>query len=312
MKKLIVLVDTSYIQHFTFYSAMNWYKREFNVTDAEITEKYPDQFDPFNDGDYAEDFKAFFATRFEEVMTGPLCSRCVVNTPEDYYLIMDCPREEIWRKELCPDYKGTRAAAAKKRNTSMRGLYSYLHQELFPALEAKGYNIGQPVPNAEADDVIGTAVRIAKDELRENNVIVITGDSDLYQLASDCTIYDGYGTLMDLNKVLKPYLDSKTKQIPESLKNITPEEYIILKSWSGDKADNIASIHTRCGPKTALKYWEDTGLLQKKIEADSKVSERIQENIQIMDIKYLPPEIVDGCHQEVNRLFAPIKAYMSK
>ena len=125
----------------------------------------------------------------------------------------------------------------------------------------------------EADDIIGT---LAKDsEEKGLSPLVVTGDKDALQLASDktrimitrkgITEFDLY----DRDKMLERY-------------ELTPEQFIDLKGLMGDQSDNIPGI-PGIGEKTGIKLLKEfgsvAGLLARTDEIrPEKLRQKVEEN----------------------------------
>lgn len=96
--------------------------------------------------------------------------------------------------------------------------------------------------NYEADDVIGT---LAYQSEPEDEVIIISGDKDLTQLAAEhVTVY--------ITRKGVSELESYTPEVIREKYDLTPEQIIDMKGLMGDSSDNYPGI-TRIGEKTALK-----------------------------------------------------------
>ena len=63
---------------------------------------------------------------------------------------------------------------------------------------------------------------------------------------------------------------------------------------AGDKSDNIPSIFKKCGIKTALKYYNDKELFEKKLAADKEAQALYQLNTTLVDFNCIPTELVEG------------------
>lgn len=94
----------------------------------------------------------------------------------------------------------------------------------------------------EADDIIGTLSRQADSD---DEVIVISGDKDLTQLATDnVTVY--------ITRKGVSELEAYTPEVIREKFDLEPLQIIEMKGLMGDSSDNYPGI-TRIGEKTALK-----------------------------------------------------------
>lgn len=98
--------------------------------------------------------------------------------------------------------------------------------------------------NYEADDIIGTLSREADEAGFET--IIITGDRDLTQLATDhVTIYYTKKGVTDVDHYTPEF-------IAEKYNGLTPNQIIDMKGLMGDTSDNIPGV-AGVGEKTAIK-----------------------------------------------------------
>lgn len=141
--------------------------------------------------------------------------------------------ERTFRTEKYAEYKGGR----QKTPSEFKEQMPYF-RVLLDAYGIKHYD----VLGYEADDIIGTLSNQADED---DQVVVISGDKDLIQLASNnTTVYVTRRGVSDL----EPY----TPAVIREKYDITPEQIIDMKGLMGDSSDNYPGI-TRIGEKTALK-----------------------------------------------------------
>ena len=121
----------------------------------------------------------------------------------------------------------------------------------------------------EADDIIGTLARAATPN---DQVIVLSGDKDLIQLANDyTTVYITRRGVSELEAYTPAHIKEKY--------GITPEQVIELKGLMGDSSDNYPGI-TRIGEKTALKLLYQFGTVAGMYERlDELKPSKMKENI---------------------------------
>ncbi len=105
----------------------------------------------------------------------------------------------------------------------------------------------------ESDDLIASIVINSSD----NKFIVVTTDSDLFQLLDYCVIY---------NPIKKRII---TKEIFKEEHHIDPDQWAMVKAISGCNSDNVYGVQG-IGEKTAVRY------LKKELHAKSKVIKKIE------------------------------------
>lgn len=125
----------------------------------------------------------------------------------------------------------------------------------------RAFNVPQfEVPGWEADDLIGTLANQAVTE-KEMEVIIVTGDKDLFQLVDDKRQI----------KVFIPGMKGKDSVMYDEAQvvvkmEITNKQVPDYKGLSGDTSDNIPGIKG-IGPKTAVKLLQKFGSLEGIYEA---------------------------------------------
>src|SRR5689334_10096457 len=152
-----------------------------------------------------------------------------------------------FRDALFAEYKGTRDKMPPDLAIQIERIMELVEAFNIPKLTAEGY---------EADDVLGTAARLAVAEGLD--VKIITGDRDLLQLA------DEHVTISLSGQKLSEAMDYGPEEVKARF-GLGPREYIDYKALVGDKSDNIPGV-AGVGEKTALdlllKYGSVDGIYQ--------------------------------------------------
>ena len=116
----------------------------------------------------------------------------------------------------------------------------------------EGYGIKHyRIQGYEADDVIGT---LAHQASSDDQVIVISGDKDLVQLAKDNT------RVFITRKGVSDLQEYTVASIQEDM-GIRPDQIVDLKGLMGDSSDNYPGV-TRIGEKTGLKLLHQFGSIE--------------------------------------------------
>ncbi|MDM8212912.1 DNA polymerase I [Enterococcus hirae] len=139
-----------------------------------------------------------------------------------------------FRNALFEEYKAGRA----KTPPEFREQLPYI-RELVNDFGLKTYEL----PDYEADDIIGTLSKAAPADWE---VVVVSGDKDLTQLASDNI------TVQVTIKGVSELEAYTPKHIAEKYDGLTPTQIIDMKGLAGDNSDNIPGVQS-VGPKTAIK-----------------------------------------------------------
>jgi len=136
------------------------------------------------------------------------------------------------------EYKGGR----QKTPPELSEQFPYIRKLL------KAYQIPQyELDMYEADDIIGTLSRLAEEEKSE--VVIVSGDKDLTQLASESTtVYITRKGITDIEKYTPAHILEKY--------GLTPNQIIDMKGLMGDASDNIPGV-PGVGEKTAIKLLKE-------------------------------------------------------
>ena len=164
--------------------------------------------------------------------------------PSDYIAAVFDPKGKTFRDDIYPQYKATRQAMPEPLAQQV--------EPLLETIEAMGWPI-VTIDGVEADDVIGTLVRIA--EKRGMDSVISTGDKDLTQLVNERVLW--------VNTMSGDKLD------PAGVKEkfgVAPERIIDYLALMGDAVDNVPGIRG-IGPKTATKLIQEHGNLEAALAA---------------------------------------------
>ena len=171
------------------------------------------------------------------------------------------------RHEMYKDYKGTRKGMPDELAAQMPIIKKVLEAMNIKVVELPGY---------EADDILGTLAKSTEKQGKE--VILLTGDRDSFQLASDkITIRiprtkAGKTEVEDFNrnKILEVY-------------GLEPSQLIEVKGLMGDTSDNIPGV-PGVGEKTALNLIKEFGsvaTIYEKLENGEQVAKgKLKENLE--------------------------------
>ena len=152
----------------------------------------------------------------------------------DYLAVAFDVKAPTFRHRLYDAYKGTRKGMPDELHEQVPVTKEVLRAMEIPTVELPGY---------EADDILGTlAARCEKQNLA---VVLVSGDRDLLQLASQKTKIRIPRTKAGTTTV-EDYYDTDVK---ERL-GVTPLEFIDVKALMGDSSDNIPGV-PGIGEKTA-------------------------------------------------------------
>ena len=166
-----------------------------------------------------------------------------------------------FRHKSFDEYKGGR----QKTPPELSEQFPYI-RKLIDAYNIKRYELEM----YEADDIIGT---LAKQAAAQGiDVIVVSGDKDLTQLAADdVTVYITRKGITDIEKYTPEHIEEKY--------GLTPEQIIDMKGLMGDQSDNIPGV-PGVGEKKAIKLLKEHGSIEKIYEAiDSMKASKMKEKL---------------------------------
>lgn len=193
-----------------------------------------------------------FHTMFENVMDR--------EKPTHVLVAFDAGKT-TFRTEMYPEYKGGRS----KTPGEFREQLPYI-REMLTGLGVQYYEL----ENYEADDIIGTmAQRVPKEEF---DVVVLSGDRDLTQLATD-------SVKVDITVKGVSDIETYTPEHVEEKYGLTPLQIIDMKGLAGDASDNIPGV-TKIGEKTAIKLLKEYGSVEGVYEhIDEMKPSKMKENL---------------------------------
>ncbi|HBI04794.1 MAG TPA: DNA polymerase I, partial [Paenibacillaceae bacterium] len=166
-----------------------------------------------------------------------------------------------FRTEEYKDYKGKRLKTPGELSSQFP-----LIKDLLNAFDIKHYELN----GYEADDIIGTITREAEEKGFAS--IIVSGDKDMLQLASD-------QTKIALTRKGITEVDWFTPKEIMDKYGLTPVQIIDMKGLMGDPSDNIPGI-PGVGEKTALKLLHQYHSVEEVLAHAEEVSgKKLQEKI---------------------------------
>lgn len=154
----------------------------------------------------------------------------------EYLIVAFDVKAPTFRHELYNAYKGTRKPMPAELHEQVPVIKEMLSAMNICVMEKAGY---------EADDILGT---LSKDAVKKGyDVVVVSGDRDLLQLAEDNILIRIPKTKRGATEIENYYSADVI-----STYQVTPLEFIDLKALMGDTADNIPGVKS-IGEKTAAR-----------------------------------------------------------
>jgi DNA polymerase-1 len=150
---------------------------------------------------------------------------------------------KTFRHEKYKEYKAHRAKMPDEMRTQMARIRDILHALGIPIIEVEGY---------EADDVLGTLAQKAEKEGVE--ILIVTGDTDTFQLIDDHT------RVLTSRRAFSDTIVYDLEGI-ENRYGLKPQQLIDYKALIGDTSDNIPGVRG-IGEKTATKLLQQYGSVE--------------------------------------------------
>ena len=223
--------------------------------------------------------------------------------PSGVAIAFDLPKP-TFRHERNPEYKAGREAAPDILRQQMGLVREVVDAMAMPVLELEGY---------EADDILATLATQARDA--KQDVIIVTGDRDSYQLVEDPHIKVLYN-----KRGVSDYALYDEAGIFERT-GVKPTEYVQYAAMRGDKSDNLPGV-PGVGEKTAAKlinkYGGIDGIYEHVDEQTPKLKQNLSENeaqvrlnLELMDLvrdapvdkRFADLQPGEPDHDEIKRLF---------
>ena len=193
-----------------------------------------------------------------------MLERMLEDIKPKYALVAFDKGKQTFRHKTYQEYKGTR----DKTPSELVEQFGYVRE----LLDSYGIKYEEHF-DYEADDIIGSYAKLAEKAGLE--VIIISGDKDLTQLASDnITIYYTRRGVTEVDHYTPEFINEKY--------GLSPEQIIDMKGLMGDKSDNIPGV-AGIGEKTAIK-----------LLAEYKTVENVLDNIDNISGKKLKERLAEG------------------
>jgi len=249
-----ILIDLSYFIFYRYYALVGWWKlaRADDILG-----------NPIENLDFVEKFKKTFVDKIYEI---PKKLKIKNFT---FIAGTDCPRLEIWRHQISVGYKENRVYD----DTFLGGPFFELSYKIIKEMGIK--SLAHPL--LEGDDCIAITAKHILSISNDMKIIIIANDMDYLQLA--------HPRIQLINLKYKFLTDSKKW-------SGDPAKDLFCKIVIGDKSDDIPSIFNKCGPKTALKYYDDRDSFEKQLEKENAY-EAYEKNKKLIDFNEIPDILVE-------------------
>jgi 5'-3' exonuclease len=249
----VLLVDFSYFICYRYYALMAWYK--LSETPLETTDM----------------LKRF--VRLSESHLKKWCKKHVTDADTQILLIRDCPRNQVWRRNLDSSYKGNRDERDDHIPTE---IFQSVENILLPLLRSKHNYQDVQIEQTEADDIIAWIHRHMNPT---TPITVMTNDTDFLQLADDRT----------------QLINMKAECLLRRSLGFGSTTDLLYKILIGDPSDNISRILSNKEANQLALEGADLPRTQFiEILKDKGIHDRFVSNEQLIDMRLIPPYVQDA------------------
>ncbi len=194
--------------------------------------------------------------------------------PDAIAMSFDTGRE-TFRTQMYPEYKANRESMPEEMRSQMGLIRESVEKLGIPIYELKNY---------EADDVIGTLSKQARDE--GYYVQILTGDQDAFQLVEDDKV-----EVLIPPRTPKDQMKLYNREAVFTKMGVYPEQVIDFKGLKGDASDNIPGVRG-VGDKTASKLLAEYQTLENLYAHTDDIKGKLQEKlVENRDIAFLSKEL---------------------
>ena len=279
-----IFIDGSYFCFYRYYSVLTWWKHSHPEIALE---------NPYNNDEFLQSFKNSFVKNVASI-AHKLNINNTNNSNVKIIVGKDCKREHIWRHELINEYKANRPSGMDSRNQNGEpGAMFYGGAFFKMAYEENlflkgGAQMVLKHPHLEGDDVIAVSVKYLLKKYDTCKIVIVTSDKDYLQLLEP--------RVQIFNLMFKNLADLK------GCSNNAKQD-LFVKIVMGDKSDNIRSVLQKCGPKTALKCFENPEYFRARLDSEN-AHDKYLLNKKMIDFDEIPQNLIDEFMAKYNDFFA--------
>lgn len=259
-----ILLDGSYFVFFRYHAMRRWWSHARKEDEPES---------PLESPRYRASFKSTFSKRL-----GLLPKLVGHRKGEENLVTMlarDCPSGTCWRKSVCPSYKATRVHA-----DDVSAHFNFIDDERL--FKHPDVHAAISYPGLEADDCIALTVAEIQRSHPGSRISIVSSDGDFKQLL-------GTGARL---------VDLKGKTVGCDEVPVDPERELFCKVVAGDPSDNIPPIMSRCGRKTAERYFDHPELWEAKLKDNPEAAGAYARNRLLVDFRLVPEPLQRGFRRE--------------
>jgi 5'-3' exonuclease len=278
----LILVDASYTSFYRFFATLRWFS--LNQPDFYKEKKQDINYDWSKNEIFIEKYEKMYLESIIKLLGKKIYNNCKL------IFCMDTPKENVWRFELLPTYKGDRCDLSAKNN--FKPTFNETYNKFIPKLIKNNPNkiFKLRLDKLEADDIIAGICRYYEKINPELNIYLISGDQDFLQL--------GRPNLF--------FLDYKKNKKPVILSKIEAQYALKLKILNGDCSDNISSIFPKDKKILSLakkkEIIENNTKLIEYLDENSDIKKKYELNQKLICFDFIPKQLQNNIIKEFKLL----------
>jgi len=255
----VILVDGSYFIFYRFHALLAWWKLRHADT-YEIVRAAP-----YENPEFRAQFHKLCESSLQEIYK----RLGVMSEPYQLMIAKDCMRNDIWRVELMPDYKGTRKSCPE-----IWPFFRYFYDHLV------GCHIVLEHPRLESDDCIALMTQYISN-INSSKIVIVASDNDYLQLIKS----PPHISLVDLKYTSRGGNGAYD---------------LFCKIINGDKSDNIPPVFGKNlgAKKLAELYANDDATFNMLLETHN-VRPKYVLNRQLIDFDFIPAQYKEEFYHRI-------------
>lgn len=259
-----IFIDGSYYCFYRYYSLVAWFLNQRENSDTIF---------PHADPEMIQRFSRLFVKGIQDIPTKLGLNKKIKNYR--IFAAKDCERETIWRTQLFPEYK-----SGRKKCPEIGPYFDLVYNQEKNLFLESGCESILAMNQLEADDCIALTVKqlLMLPSTEVNKIYIFTSDKDYLQLCVSDKVEVMNMHFKKLNEQKSSYAD--------------PSCDLFCKIVCGDPSDNIPSVFKKCGPKTALKLYENPDLLEQRFLNEDGTKEKFLFNETLISFDKIPEAFV--------------------
>ena len=199
-------------------------------------------------------------------------------------MILCCDGPNCWRYDYFPYYKRSRKKNREHAELDWKTIFEFINSITEEIKQYLPYKVLK-CEGAEADDIIAILVKQNKEE----NILILSADKDFIQLHTD--------KVKQYDPVRKRWISNKD-----------PKTYLLEHILKGDSSDGIPNVLSsddtfvvgkRQKPMTRKRI--DYYLSLDDYSIEKELGKRYQRNKTLIDLNYIPDNIVEKIDDEKNK-----------